>query len=137
MAYTPKTWQCDDTITADELNRIEQGIAEASQGGGGTEPLIVTVTSREATTEECATGGTVAEFSHSWQEMYDAFMAGRAVILDTTELLGTAPAQTFSAVTEFFADSRGTAIFYLGSTRVESIQFGSPTGKTVVKCSIL
>ena len=34
MAYTPKTWQCDDTITADELNRMEQGIAEASSGGG-------------------------------------------------------------------------------------------------------
>ncbi len=33
MAYTPKTWQCDDTITADELNRMEQGIADASSGG--------------------------------------------------------------------------------------------------------
>ena len=34
MAYTPKTWACGDTITADELNRMEQGIAEASQSGG-------------------------------------------------------------------------------------------------------
>ena len=34
MAFEPKTWACGDTITAQELNRIEQGIAEAGQGGG-------------------------------------------------------------------------------------------------------
>ena len=34
MAYTPKTWECGETITADALNHIEQGIAEASSGGG-------------------------------------------------------------------------------------------------------
>ena len=40
MAYTPKTWQCNDTITADELNRMEQGIADASQSGGGTSEVL-------------------------------------------------------------------------------------------------
>lgn len=34
MAYTPKTWTCEDTITAEELNRMEEGISSA-QGGGG------------------------------------------------------------------------------------------------------
>lgn len=33
MAFEPKTWACGDTITAQELNRMEQGIAEAGQGG--------------------------------------------------------------------------------------------------------
>ena len=37
MAYTPKTWACDDTITADDLNHIERGIAESGGGGGLTE----------------------------------------------------------------------------------------------------
>ena len=32
MAYEPKTWQCGEVVTADDLNRIERGIAEA--GGG-------------------------------------------------------------------------------------------------------
>lgn len=67
MAYTPKTWQCDDTITADELNRMEQGIAEASQSGGGTEPLIVNV---NVTTEG---SDTVYTLDKTWQEIYDAF----------------------------------------------------------------
>lgn len=30
MAYEPKEWQCGDTITADDLNRIENGVADAS-----------------------------------------------------------------------------------------------------------
>ena len=29
MTYTPKEWQCDDFITAGELNRMERGIQEA------------------------------------------------------------------------------------------------------------
>lgn len=32
MAYEPKEWVCGDTITADDLNRIEEGIADASGG---------------------------------------------------------------------------------------------------------
>lgn len=32
--YTPKNWQCGETITAEDLNHMEQGIAEASEGGG-------------------------------------------------------------------------------------------------------
>lgn len=80
MAYTPKTWQCDDTITADELNRMEQGIAEASQGGGGT--LVVRVAStRPATTEECADGGTVTVFDKTWQEIRDALESGVCVVI--------------------------------------------------------
>lgn len=34
MAYEPKTWVCGETITADGLNHIEQGIAECCGGGG-------------------------------------------------------------------------------------------------------
>lgn len=35
MAYEPKTWQCGEVVSADALNHMEQGIAEASEGGGG------------------------------------------------------------------------------------------------------
>ena len=34
MAYEPKTWECGEALTADALNHMEQGIAEASEGGG-------------------------------------------------------------------------------------------------------
>lgn len=32
MAYTPNTWATGDTISADKLNNIEQGIAKAGLG---------------------------------------------------------------------------------------------------------
>ena len=34
MSYTPTEWQTGDTITAAGLNKMEQGIASASSGGG-------------------------------------------------------------------------------------------------------
>ena len=33
MAYAKNEWQCGDTITADLLNHMEQGIEDASGGG--------------------------------------------------------------------------------------------------------
>ena len=41
MAFEPKTWKCGDTIFAEELNRMEQGIVEAGQGSGGPSSFIV------------------------------------------------------------------------------------------------
>lgn len=32
MAYNPTEWKCGDTITAEKLNKMEDGIANA--GGG-------------------------------------------------------------------------------------------------------
>lgn len=33
MSYTPTTWQTGDTITAENLNKMERGIEAASSGG--------------------------------------------------------------------------------------------------------
>lgn len=73
MAYTKQNWECGDLITADKMNHIEDGIEGASSGGGS---LIVTVTDRTATAEECPGGGYVEEYNHSWQEIYDALASG-------------------------------------------------------------
>lgn len=35
MSYTPTVWESGDTITATRLNKIEQGIQDASTSGGG------------------------------------------------------------------------------------------------------
>lgn len=34
MSYTPKVWTTGETITADKMNNIEQGIQEAMESGG-------------------------------------------------------------------------------------------------------
>ena len=50
MAYTPKTWECGDIITPNELNRMEQGIEEAlgSGGSGGDGVFLITPIDTEA-----------------------------------------------------------------------------------------
>lgn len=34
MAYEKQTWSCGETITADKLNHMEDGIADSGSGGG-------------------------------------------------------------------------------------------------------
>ena len=63
MSYEPKEWQCGDVITAEDLNRMEQGIAQ----GGGSTPLIVGMEYREIESED------VLVLDKTWQEIHDAF----------------------------------------------------------------
>ena len=60
MSYEPKEWQCGDTITAEDLNRMEQGIA---QGGGGSAPLEI----------HRNDDGNSVVLDKTWQEISDAF----------------------------------------------------------------
>lgn len=71
MAYEPKTWQCGEVVTANDLNHIERGIAEASEGEGGTEPLIVNVTENDGNFYMDKTFG----------EIRVAFLSGRTVLV--------------------------------------------------------
>lgn len=43
MSYTPTTWATGDTVTAALLNKMEQGISDASSGGGGGGGSVLTV----------------------------------------------------------------------------------------------
>lgn len=84
MAYEPTEWKCGDTITAERLNKLEQGVANI---GGGTEPLIVTYTEETEPCEtELGTQGTRGVFtcSHSWTEIKDALVSGRPVYMPKT-----------------------------------------------------
>ena len=80
MAYTPTVWECGDTITAEKLNKLEQAVAQ----GGSSEPLIVTITSHEDCPEGFIGDG-IDTFSATWQEVKDAYDAGRPVYLQDEE----------------------------------------------------
>ena len=72
MSYTPKTWTCGDAITAEELNRMESGIEEASQGGGGSTPLIVNASTEDNFEWVC---------DKTYGEIDDAVRSGVAVVV--------------------------------------------------------
>ena len=65
--YVAREWSGGDIVTAANLNNIEQGIAEASQGGGGT--LRVNV-------DRVDTTSSVTYYDRTWQEVYDALERG-------------------------------------------------------------
>ena len=78
MSYEPKTWECGDTITAEALNHLEQGVANA--GGGGTEPLILTydyeahhLGATFGEIKDAVLAGTPVFFKYSPSETYDIY----------------------------------------------------------------
>lgn len=61
MSYEPTVWATGDVITSTKLNKLENGLAEASGGGGGggTGVLVVNVDENSA-------------LDKTWQEIHDA-----------------------------------------------------------------
>ena len=85
MAYEPKTWQYGEVVTADDLNRIERGIAEA--GGGLILKVSETVDSK-------------MYFDHTWEEVDNAMKAGTPVnVLQKAEIGDSANKEAYT----FFA----------------------------------
>lgn len=79
MAYEPTTWNCGDTITAEKLNKLENGLAECC--GGGTEPLVVGVTISEGDSN------TIHTLDKTFAEIKNAFP--NVIISHEWELDGT------------------------------------------------
>lgn len=73
MSYEPTNWKSGDTITSAKLNKLENGLAEASGGGGGG-VLVVH-----------STNGTLDK---TWKEIHDAMGTSLAILLADSEYNG-------------------------------------------------
>lgn len=80
MSYTPTNWVNGDIITAEKLNKMEQGIAANT--------MVVTANTDPNTR---ITG----PFDATWQQIYDALKAGVSVVcyveFDTNNLIVYTP----------------------------------------------
>ena len=65
MSYDPTVWKSGDTITSAKLNKLEQGVADASGGGTGGGAFKVGITF-----------GDVAVMDKTWAEINEAFDNG-------------------------------------------------------------
>ena len=73
MSYEKQTWECGDIITAEKMNHIEDGIEEASQGGGNVPtPLIVNASTEDNFEWVC---------DKTYGEIDDAVRSGVAVVV--------------------------------------------------------
>lgn len=69
MAYTPTAWECGDTLTDQKMNKIEQGIVNAT-------PFVISETGETEAVDSC----TKFWLDKTWQEANDAMNGGRLVI---------------------------------------------------------
>ena len=80
MAYEMHEWVCNEPITADKLNHMEQGIVEAQNDESSSDVLII------RQDEEASTASRKV-FDKTWQEVFDALKNGtRVVLLEEAEL---------------------------------------------------
>ena len=112
MAYTKQTWQCGDSITADKLNHMEDGIAS-----GGGSALVVQLIEGEMPT--CSPGCIPKSEKHldkTWQEIKDAYDAGIPVYMQ----YATTYTDEFGSTIDYF---RYTLIALEESTLDNSTQY--------------
>ena len=110
MSYTPTNWTTGDTITAEKLNKMEQGIASAGGGGG---VLIVTIDENNA-------------LDHTWKEISD----NKFAVLDDDFFNGRAARELDAGILDvllFGSRQRKFAEFLEGN------HFDG--GCTILKCS--
>lgn len=71
MSYTQHTWVNGETVTADKMNNIEEGVTEAmSSGGGGAKTPIVYCTISNSGSRMFGTFQYAKEISGVWQWIY-------------------------------------------------------------------
>lgn len=118
MAYEMHEWVCNEPITADKLNHMEQGIVEA-QNDESDDVLII----REDTE---ATTSSKRVFDKTWQQVYDALQNGTRVIgMNETELPPTVmAAPVLVAIND---TSNQVAPYYVLATEVTSAAVGTGT----------
>ena len=100
MAYTPTNWSCGDTITADKMNKLEQGLAECCSGGGILAVRVVE--------ELCPDGvNTRSRLTSTWQEMKDAWDNGIVPVLFDISKFGYVcdPIMLQESLTEYDANT--------------------------------
>lgn len=102
--YTKQVWNCGDTITADKMNHIEEGIENASSG----DALFVKYDHSET---EGRT--TTYYFDKTWQEVHDALVAGRAVTANA--ILKGALGITDGLMDYITAATEDDGSYYIGS----------------------
>ena len=122
MAYTKHTWTTGEVITAGRLNNMENGIADA--GNGGT--LVIGGFIYDSTADLFS--GTSDK---TWQEIDDALAAGVRCVIVTAEMAGGHSQTVVSAATSTEGEyGIVTNQFTATTTSVDGYPFIDDSGDT-------
>lgn len=84
MSYTPTQWETGDIVTAEKLNKLENGVAAAGSGGA----LFVNMTE----------DGDASVLDKTWKEIDDALADGTPVFIMEVETIDVATQRTIHLV---------------------------------------
>ena len=70
MSYSPTTWNTGDTITATKLNKIEQGILEASQSSNSSWDAVIRLTHNDTSSNDSHSSLTPSIVSGTFEDLY-------------------------------------------------------------------
>lgn len=118
MAYTKQNWECGDLITADKMNHIEDGIEDASSGGGltvnivNTDPALNSAKSEAPLLRGGGGGATNTWLDKTWQQIYDAFPNVRVNVAYS----GSGITSGFQIVSEVINDDLDGCVVRIGAT---------------------
>lgn len=101
MAYEKQEWKCGDTITADKMNHIEDGIESA--GGGNDAPFYVLDVETDGESRDAALTGD-APFDDSqhnittWDEIVSILESGKYEMIAYSGSSGEATVQKIGTI---------------------------------------
>ena len=99
MSYTKQNWQSGDTITANKLNHMEDGIAD---GGGGGGVVVVHITEEDD----------VATLDKTWNELQELLSSGALV----ATLWETSGFTTMQFLTQAYSFDGTYAVAFMGAS---------------------
>ena len=126
MSYTPTVWATGDVVTAEKLNKLEQGVAAAGGGsGGGGNVLVVNVTATSTSDGDTVTfDKTFAELKAAYES--NAVMLCKVKIEDNVNAVyGNGIAfLTYRPAAQFPFPSPETFMFDVSFLDIGSVVYG-------------
>ena len=74
MAYTPNNWKDGDVITAEKMNKLEQGIVKVGNDVDNLTPLVGHLVYDDSSSNIC-------RIDLTFKDIYDAVFAGRNIYI--------------------------------------------------------
>ena len=104
MEYEPTVWECGDIISAERMNKIENGIANA--GGGGCD-----ISTAEVTLVNNSSRGALFAIPHIYEEDGVQYVSGRySVAISGSATVDVLIVSGFETECECLEDSMGIAV---------------------------
>ena len=113
MSYTPTTWATGDVITAEKLNKLEGGVANAGSGTSAGNAVVF-----EFTASKDPDGGFIVSTTVTYNDVRTEMLAGKLCVARVDVGAGRIYYIVFSAMNESHVEGSYTEVSSSGSINI-------------------